>query len=410
MHPLNKHKYFGTSGLAVSFYNGSSVVSGYITKQTGTNNFIVTDGTNVARVSLAQTTAIATTLSSNPTYCTMVAYPYNATATGGTFTVNYGVDTATVAGTYNNFNVSDVLSLPSGSGQLTVATVSGSAIATVTASTAGSYTSLFSSPTTGTRAAGSGGSFTAHYSVAPSTGSDGPVIVGGGSGSSAGYHIADVITLTGTGSATIIVDTVDGGGGILTFHTSAVGTVTALPSNPVSTTVAPSGGTGATFTLKWHLLSVASSGGTGYNVGDTLTFNSLVATTAPTAHISVATAHAATTVVVDTPGVGITTAASSVTGNVTTATFNIQYHVATISSSGGSGYVVNDQIYFGGLVALTTPPTAHISTATSGAATATTVDVAGAGITVAATTVGVTGPKEYVTDIYATKNSNDSRE
>jgi hypothetical protein len=168
--------------------------------------------------------------------------------------------------------------------------------------------------------------------------------------------------------------------------------------------VAVTGGTGsgATFTLKWHVLSVSSSGGSGYNVGDTLTFTSLVATTAPTAHISVATSHAATTVVVDTPGVGITTAASAIATSTTTATFTLGYSLISVASSGGSGYAVNDAVEFIGMVA-TTLPTAHISTATSGAATATTVDTAGTNITVAASSIGVGGAIEYVARIWDTK-------
>lgn len=396
MHPLNPTN-FGPTGIAVSFYNGTSVVTGYITKQSGTNTFVVTDGVVTAVKTLAPTLAIATDLSSSPNrgYCTIQIVPPAAGATGGSFTAHYGVQSATVVSSSGtHWNVSDSLALPSGAGALTVATLSGGHIATVTVGNAGNYTSLFSSPTTGTRAAGSGATFTPHYAV------DSAVIVGGGSGSTAGYSATDVLTLTGTGSATIIVDTVDGGGGILTFHVGAVGTVTALPSNPVATS--GGGGSGATFTLKWHLLSVASSGGTGYNVGDTLTFTSLVATTAPTAHISVATSHAATTVVVDTAGVGITTAASGVTTSTTTATFTLGYDLLTVSSSGGSGYAVSDELDFIGMTA-TTLPTAHISTATSGAATATTVDTHGTNITVAASSITVGGAIEYVARIWEKK-------
>ena len=395
MHPLNPHN-FGATGIGVSFYNGTSVVAGYVVKQTSATGFDVTDGiSGTFACLLAPTLAIATDLTDNPTYCTIPVEAGNTVATGGTFTAHYGVTVATVISSVGtHWNVSDVLALPSGAGALTVATLTGGAIATVTVSNAGNYTSLFSDPTTGTRAAGSGATFTAHYGV------DSATIVGGGSGSSAGYSATDVLTLTGTGSATIVVDTVDGGGGILTFHVSAVGTVTSLPSNPVATS--GGGGTGATFNLKWHVLSVGSSGGTGYNVGDTLIFGGMTATVTPTAHISVATSHAATTVVVDTAGSGITVAASAITTSTTTATFHLKYDLISVSSSGGSGYAVNDQLNFNGMVA-TLLPTAHISTATSGAATATTVDTAGTGITVAATSINVGGATEYAQKIWATK-------
>jgi hypothetical protein len=396
MHPLNS-KYFGANGIKTSFYNGASVVAGYITKQIAPAKFVMTDGTYTKTVALAPTTAIATALGSgNPKYGTIPVYGLDSDATGGSFAVHYGVYSATVVTSGAHWNVSDTLSAPSGAGVLTVASLTGGSIATVTVSTAGTYTALFSSPTTFARAAGSGGSFTPHYGV------DSALIAAGGALSAAGYHAADVLTLATSGSATIIVDTVDGGGGILTYHVGAIGTVTAL-----GTTRAVTGGagTGATFDLRWKLLAatagVTSSGGTAYNVGDTLIFAGFTAVTQPTAHISVATSHAATTVTVDTVGSGITVA-GTITTSTTAATFNLTYTVVSITSSSGSGYAVNDELFFEGIVAATLPA-AHISTATLGAATATTVATAGTGITAAATSISIAGSIEYANHIYATK-------
>lgn len=56
----------------------------------------------------------------------------------------------------------------------------------------------------------------------------------------AGYTIGDVLTLALTGGAQITVDTVDGGGAILTFHISAGGTTAVVAAG-----VAVAGGTGA---------------------------------------------------------------------------------------------------------------------------------------------------------------------
>ena len=393
MHPLNKNKYFGVDGITTSFWNGSAVVDGYIVKQPSSTHFTMTDdGITNHTLPLAQTTVIASDIASNHGYATILVYPPDSNATGGSFTAHYGVDAATVvsSGTHP-WNVGDHLALPSGAGSLTVASLSSTAIATLTVGTAGNYTSLFSSPTTCTRAAGSGATLTANYAV--DTVAHGTTLGSGGTG----YSVGNVLTLATAGGATVTVDTVNGSGVVLTFHVSAPGTgVTVLGTTRTTT---GGGGTGCTITPKWYLLSVTSSGGTGYNVNDTLIFNGITATTTPTAHISVATSHAATTVVVDTAGAGITVAATSITTSTTTATVTLTYNLLSVASSGGSGYNVNDILSFNGMVAGTFP-TAHISTATSGAATASTVDTAGAGISVAATSITVDGIAEHVRQIF----------
>lgn len=77
----------------------------------------------------------------------------------------------------------------------------------------------------------------------------------GGAGSGAGYTNGDVLTVAGgTGTAAqVTVQTVDGGGGILTYITSNIGNYTVIPASPNAVT----GGTGAgaTFDLEYGVLS-----------------------------------------------------------------------------------------------------------------------------------------------------------
>jgi len=62
MHPVTKTK-FGPDGIQVLFSDGTSVVPGYIVKQTGTSRFIVTaDGVHTFVATLATTLAEATAL------------------------------------------------------------------------------------------------------------------------------------------------------------------------------------------------------------------------------------------------------------------------------------------------------------------------------------------------------------
>jgi hypothetical protein len=232
MHPINNHN-FGVNGIAVSFYNGTSVVSGYIISQIGSKQFKVTDGTVVKTLYLAPTLAAATNLgqTANRGYCTMFVASPASGASGAVFTSHYGVDT------------------------------------TSTLAVAGT-----------------------------------------------GYSVGEVLTLAGTGSATVTVATITGSGTgpIKTFTVSAVGTVTTLPSAPVAVTGA--GGSGATFNLKFKLLSMTSTGGTGYAVNDTLDFNGMAATTLPTAYIATVAGGAPTGITV-TAGGGITTLASTISVN-----------------------------------------------------------------------------------------------
>ncbi len=68
---------------------------------------------------------------------------------------------------------------------------------------------------------------------------------------------------TNTVAMTIIVDTVDGSGGITAAHIGEAGSYSALPAGHVAVTGGT--GSGATFDLLWSILSVAiSNAGDGY--------------------------------------------------------------------------------------------------------------------------------------------------
>jgi hypothetical protein len=73
MHPINKKNFGNTAGstIQVQYNNGTSTVTGYIVKQTGTSRYVVTsNGVVDYTVTLASTTALATALTSG--YATVV--------------------------------------------------------------------------------------------------------------------------------------------------------------------------------------------------------------------------------------------------------------------------------------------------------------------------------------------------
>jgi hypothetical protein len=83
--PIN-NKFFGNKGnsLVVKFYNGSSVVTGWVVKQTASKKFKVTDGTTTKICTLAQTASELTALTAGtgadsakrPTLCTLEVTPF----------------------------------------------------------------------------------------------------------------------------------------------------------------------------------------------------------------------------------------------------------------------------------------------------------------------------------------------
>ncbi len=63
MHPINNKNFGATAGrLAVKFYDGSSVKTGWVLAQVGTSRYKVTDGTTTKIVTLAQSTDQVTAL------------------------------------------------------------------------------------------------------------------------------------------------------------------------------------------------------------------------------------------------------------------------------------------------------------------------------------------------------------
>ncbi len=63
MHPINKKNFGSTAGrLAIKFYDGSSVKTGWVLAQVGTSRYKVTNGTTTKIVTLAQTTTQVTAL------------------------------------------------------------------------------------------------------------------------------------------------------------------------------------------------------------------------------------------------------------------------------------------------------------------------------------------------------------
>jgi hypothetical protein len=85
MHPLNKKNFGAKAGkLAVKFYDGSSIKTGWVLAQVGSVRYKVTDGTTTKIARLCQTTAEVTALTAGTgpaaslraTLCTIEITPY----------------------------------------------------------------------------------------------------------------------------------------------------------------------------------------------------------------------------------------------------------------------------------------------------------------------------------------------
>lgn len=307
--------------------NPVNVATNAATVDSGSTNatFALTFGVPTHTCKLAPTTVLAgtptlTTYSPfSPGWFTILVNPVDG-GTGTTFTAHYGANAATIGTAGTRYRVGDVLSGPSNI-KFNVATLSatGDVIATVTVNNAG--TGLTNGTRTFTVVGGTGTATTFTATV------------------TAGSVVGSSIAITNTGfysvdpSLTANACTVDTGSTNATFNlTTAVagavasvtvntaGDVTVKPSNPVTLTGGSLGNSGtAAVNITYKGISVAVSGGTKYQVGQTLTFTGLTGT-APTAHISAInkTTGAPTAVVLDTPGSNISVFATSVTKNAGT--------------------------------------------------------------------------------------------
>jgi hypothetical protein len=371
MHPVTKTN-FGIHGVRVSYYNGSAVVNGYIVKQVGTSKFNVTDGTHPATVTLAQTVAQTTIASTQPTICTIPISGTVSTAKGATFTPTFALDatTAVVNGGAGAWLANDVITVTGGTrpiGTLTMGTlvnpntitlggtvitfvVSGATgnqvnIGTTPALTAAAlYTMLTGSADTNlvkcnyvnigavvTVISKTSGTTNNTFALATNSAN---ATVSGATLSGGVQDPASTVTPPTVSAATV------SGGAVTAVTVSAGGAFTAFPTTPTYGYYSTGAGNGripVQLTLKFNVTSIASSGGTGYAVGDQLSFVGQVDSTATLAHISAATSGAATTTVVDAPGSGITSAASSI--GVLGATEHVKaFYDTTVRTVEGNRY------------------------------------------------------------------------
>lgn len=201
-----------------------------------------------------------------PQFSTGVAsgVPITTAITGGVPTFWNGpparfkvaVDQPTTAGSAvvsaggSGYAVGDDITLTGGVGVpavLTVATLAGSAVATVTIKQSGSYSTTPSNPVaqSSTNGSGAGATFTLTYFSAASA-------ISSINAAGSGYAVGDTITLAG-GTARyqtqITVTAVNSSGGVTSASIGLAGLYTTAPSNPVAQGSTTGSGTGATFNL-----------------------------------------------------------------------------------------------------------------------------------------------------------------
>lgn len=155
---------------------------------------------------------------------------------------------------------------------ITLDITGGSSIASVTAGTAGSYTSIPTISFTGGN--GSGAAATANMKLVTVS------INTAGTGYTPGTFTCNVLNGTYNTRATLSV-TVNGSGNVSAVSIVNAGDYSALPGSPVTVdTIA--NGTGATFTVTWGLSTVTVTNiGSGYTSAPTAVFSSGTATATP---------------------------------------------------------------------------------------------------------------------------------
>ena len=190
----------GATGKAVQFQTlGSDGNVSLAIQPKGTGAIDLAAGSSGVNISNGGTvTAITRTASGGPSYTTVPSVTLSAPTTAGgvqaTASATMFISTATVSAGGSGYLVGDVLTISGGTGTggtLTVATLSGSAVATVTITNAGIFTALPSNPVSVTGGTGTGATFTLGWGV--------NTIVVGNAGS--GYVEQPTVTFS-SGSAT----------------------------------------------------------------------------------------------------------------------------------------------------------------------------------------------------------------
>ena len=190
----------GATTKAVQFQTlGSDTNVSLAVQSKGTGAIDLAAGSSGVNISNGGTvTAITRTASGGPSYTTVPSVTLSAPTTSGgvqaTASVTMFISTATVSAGGSGYLVGDVLTISGGTGTggtLTVATLSGSAVATVTITNAGTFTALPSNPVSVTGGTGTGATFTLGWGV--------NTIVVGNAGS--GYVEQPTVTFS-SGSAT----------------------------------------------------------------------------------------------------------------------------------------------------------------------------------------------------------------
>lgn len=354
--------------LSSAYITGASAASTNVTivKQTGTGRYIVTDGTNTGVVSLVDGSdgyvlkegeaildvTVYTAAESEPATYTPSGITLNASGSG------YAAgDTITIAnaGTYE---VETVASAAVSKGAILSGTT------TLSTKTFGSDPASEHVSTTG--GTGNGASFTVTSTVNPLYTISGVTLAAAGSG----YAVGDTLTFgdyKGTATVTIVSDAV--AAGVITGGTSTLSKTQYTVDNSASAATSTGGkGTGATFKVTTassttYLPKAISlnDAGKGYAVGDTVTITNagvitITAIGTDGAISTYTTALSTTPETTDMAGTGIAGAATS--GSGTLSTFDVTSTATTIYPisavtlvSGGSGYVVGDNLSVGGGVA-----------------------------------------------------------